>query len=185
MEHTEINQYKERLSALLQKDMPYIVLGSVVMIGLVGYASLAIYKNNYNIFAPKNTGPTVLSINAKSETVEKMIKDQKLDLVTPSPTLTPTPSFPNLNDLALPEQDQNEDEDTEDQESDVVGEISAISSGQVTYKEKTYIVQEGDTLAIIASKVYGDENAWQRIADENGIFNPDDIYVGLELQIPR
>lgn len=65
------------------------------------------------------------------------------------------------------------------------GQISAIQSGQVTYKQNKYVIQPGESLADIAQKVYGDKNAWPRIANANGITNPDHIEVGMELVIPR
>ncbi|MEG4879876.1 LysM peptidoglycan-binding domain-containing protein, partial [Microcoleus sp. K1-B6] len=52
---------------------------------------------------------------------------------------------------------------------------------------RTYTVQPGDTLSIIAQKFYGDANLWQRIYDANrGIIgdNPDRIFPGQNLVIP-
>ncbi|MFA9288416.1 MAG: LysM peptidoglycan-binding domain-containing protein [Weeksellaceae bacterium] len=66
------------------------------------------------------------------------------------------------------------------------GQISAISSGQVTYKEKTYTVQLGDSLANIAQQAYGDSNAWVKIAEANNLLdNPDALEAGMKLIIPR
>jgi nucleoid-associated protein YgaU len=45
---------------------------------------------------------------------------------------------------------------------------------------KTYTVKSGDTLSGIAAK-YG--TSWQRLADINGISNPDVIYPGQVLTI--
>jgi nucleoid-associated protein YgaU len=49
-----------------------------------------------------------------------------------------------------------------------------------------YTVVAGDTLRSIAQQIYGDENQWQRIFDENRdqISNPDVISVGQVLIIP-
>lgn len=66
-----------------------------------------------------------------------------------------------------------------------VGEISAISSAQVTYVENKYIVQPGDSLSIIAQKVYGDIFAWPRIMNANNLLTPDSIEAGMVLIIPR
>jgi spore germination protein len=65
------------------------------------------------------------------------------------------------------------------------GEISAISSDKVTYKQEKYIVQPGDSLSIIAFKVYGDYNAWPTLAKINNLPNPEAIEVGMVLIIPR
>lgn len=66
-----------------------------------------------------------------------------------------------------------------------VGEISASSTSQVTYTEGKYVVQPGDSLSSIALKVYGDLFAWPRILQANNLLNPDQVEVGMILNIPR
>ena len=48
--------------------------------------------------------------------------------------------------------------------------------------QETYVVQPGDTLSGIGAKLGVD---WRAIAQANGISNPDLIYVGQVLRIPR
>jgi len=66
-----------------------------------------------------------------------------------------------------------------------VGDISAMSTSQVTYVENKYVVQPGDSLSIIAQKVYGDVFAWPRIMNANNLATPDSIEAGMVLIIPR
>lgn len=66
-----------------------------------------------------------------------------------------------------------------------VGDISALSTSQVTYVENKYVVQPGDSLSIIAQKVYGDLYAWTRIMNANNLITPDSIEAGMVLIIPR
>lgn len=66
-----------------------------------------------------------------------------------------------------------------------VGDISAIATSQVTYVENKYVVQPGDSLSIIAQKVYGDIFAWPRIMNANNLLTPDSIEAGMVLIIPR
>ena len=42
----------------------------------------------------------------------------------------------------------------------------------------SYIVQRGDTLGKIATKIYGDSSKWREIADFTGVSNPSLIYPG-------
>ena len=52
---------------------------------------------------------------------------------------------------------------------------------------RVYVVEEGDTLAIIATKEYGDASLWQKIYDANKDVigpDPDKIQVGMKLKIP-
>jgi nucleoid-associated protein YgaU len=65
------------------------------------------------------------------------------------------------------------------------GDISSIQSGQVTFQQEKYSVQLGDSLSMIAYRVYGDYNAWPTIAKTNNLSNPEAIEVGMILTIPR
>ena len=52
---------------------------------------------------------------------------------------------------------------------------------------KKYTVKEGDTLSLIAKKIYGDESKYKKIYEANKDLigpDPDLIKVGLELTIP-
>ncbi len=53
--------------------------------------------------------------------------------------------------------------------------------------DEWYTVQSGDTLSEIAQKFYGDgsRDSYMKIAQANGLDNPDLIRVGQKLQIPR
>lgn len=66
-----------------------------------------------------------------------------------------------------------------------IGDISATSTSQVTYVENRYVVQPGDSLSIIAQKVYGDLYAWTRIMNANNLVTPNIIEAGMVLIIPR
>jgi len=51
----------------------------------------------------------------------------------------------------------------------------------------SYTIAEGDTLASIADKFYGDSSLWRRIYDANRQAigdNPDNVRVGTTLRIP-
>jgi nucleoid-associated protein YgaU len=52
---------------------------------------------------------------------------------------------------------------------------------------KSYTVKEGDTLSLIAKKIYGDESKYKKIYEANKDLigpDPDMIKVGQELTIP-
>ncbi|MDR0765273.1 MAG: LysM peptidoglycan-binding domain-containing protein [Synergistaceae bacterium] len=50
---------------------------------------------------------------------------------------------------------------------------------------RTYRVNRGDTLWIIAEKVYGQGSLWTLIAGANGIRNPNKLIMGQELILPQ
>ena len=47
-----------------------------------------------------------------------------------------------------------------------------------------YVVKSGDNLSKISKNFYGNPNEYSKIAQANGISNPDKITVGQELKIP-
>ncbi len=65
------------------------------------------------------------------------------------------------------------------------GEIAPAMTKQVTITSAQYTVQHGDYLWKIAENAYGDGHAWVRIAQANHLANPDMIFSGNVLVIPR
>jgi LysM repeat protein len=50
--------------------------------------------------------------------------------------------------------------------------------------DRTYTIREGDSLAGVAQRTYGDPALYRRLADYNGIADPDLIVVGQVIRIP-
>ena len=94
----------------------------------------------------------------KNSAIEKVLVDDSVNYISPSPSMI---------------------------KKEADGQISAIQTDQVTYKEDKYIVKLGDTLRIIAEQVYGDPEAYAPIMKANNLASPDLIEVGMELVIPR
>jgi nucleoid-associated protein YgaU len=65
------------------------------------------------------------------------------------------------------------------------GVIVEAKTEKVTLKEVNYKVKEGDYLWKIALEAYGDGYQWSKIAKINNLINPDIIYAGAVLIIPR
>ncbi|MBM4156285.1 MAG: LysM peptidoglycan-binding domain-containing protein [Lentisphaerae bacterium] len=65
--------------------------------------------------------------------------------------------------------------------------LARPSPAPAVAQAQTYTVQSGDTLSVIAGKVYGDPNAWRRIYDANKGLLPDPGSVRPQqvLVIPR
>lgn len=51
-------------------------------------------------------------------------------------------------------------------------------------KQQTYTVKSGDTLGVICRKFYGSSSLYKKLADYNGIKNPNLIYPGQILKLP-
>ena len=70
--------------------------------------------------------------------------------------------------------------------SSTIGEIiSGETTSKAIYTEGKYVVQPGDSLSLIAQKVYGDLFAWPKLLQANSLISADQIEVGMILTIPR
>lgn len=65
------------------------------------------------------------------------------------------------------------------------GEVAPVKTEQVTITGAQYTVQPGDYLWEIALNAYGDGYAWARIAQANKLADPNLIFSGNVLVIPR
>lgn len=104
------------------------------------------------------------------------------------PTLETTQEVVDESNIITAIDNDNEDdvivevvEEVNNKIDDTVGQVSTNTAN----KMKTYVVQSGDTLGKISSKVLGTTTAWKKIAEANGITNPKHLKVGMTLNIPE
>lgn len=69
-------------------------------------------------------------------------------------------------------------------QSDEVVEASAVPSSSTNGSDGVYVVEKGDTLAIISKKMYGDVTHVDAICRMNGLSNGNLIYIGQKLLLP-
>lgn len=69
-------------------------------------------------------------------------------------------------------------------QSDEVVEASAVPSSSTNGSDGVYVVERGDTLAIISKKMYGDVTHVDAICRMNGLSNGNLIYIGQKLILP-
>lgn len=83
-------------------------------------------------------------------------------------------------------QPDEQEEPEEDSSSDATAEASdsAFQSSGENGSNGVYVVEKGDTLAIISRKMYGDITHVDAICRMNGIEDGDLIYVGQKLLLP-
>ena len=107
--------------------------------------------------------------------VGQVLEIPKLAETTPTPLPTETPSPTSSPTTSLPQGETNQ-----------LGTGGAdITIWGPKIEGKTYTVQEGDWLSKISARAYGDIFAYQKLAQANNIPNPDLIYPGQVLTIPR
>ncbi len=67
------------------------------------------------------------------------------------------------------------------QEPEITSELPPLPSSKSV---KLYIVEKGDTLSLIAEKVYGNKDMWHKIRDANKIQNINALHPGTKLIVP-
>jgi nucleoid-associated protein YgaU len=66
----------------------------------------------------------------------------------------------------------------------IIEHVKELVSQKDEHHNVTYTVKSGDTLSAIAQRYFGDASEYGKIAQANGIDNPDHIQVGQVLTIP-
>lgn len=89
-----------------------------------------------------------------------------------APPAEPLPAEGEGESLAVPQMGTEVE-----QQQAAVGMAAAPGIPELGSK-MSYVVQRGDTLASIATKIYGDMNKWREIAEFTGMANPNMIYPG-------
>lgn len=165
MENTGIftTDYKTLLSNKLRKNYKSAVIGTFIvsLLFTLFYFQIThaqrINGNTLGLFGTSN-----IEQSAVVQDLKKKVQDNNMVMIA-----TATPE----GGLAIV--------------TDTDGEISAISTNQVTLTQEKYTVQPGDSISSIALRAYGDVNAWVRIAEANSLPNPETIEPGVILIIPR
>lgn len=89
-------------------------------------------------------------------------------------------------ELTIPALEEEDVESSEVAETTVAPEATTTQEqGKNEVAGQTYTVVEGDNLWTIAERAYNDGYKWVEIANANQLPNPDLIYVGTVLQLPR
>lgn len=168
----QVTEYQNRLKELAKRDYIYLFIGLIVVFIAGSFLYTQFHPGkSFLIFKTAIDEETF----SKTNDIAEVIKQRNINFISTTPSNIPNgltnPNPTAKNTLTPP---------------DGAGQISAIATGRVTYSGKTYTVKKGDSLENIALIVYGDKHGWVRIAEANGLMrNPDAIYEGMVLTIPR
>ena len=144
----------------------------------------------------KSVQSTLNSLTGKTDTVETQETSGQVTAVTSDNEAEPDETDAagiqaNDADSQKTEDSQNDSSDADAQNEDESGQNAAdtqTSDGGTSSSENgsdgVYIVEKGDTLAIISRKMYGDVTHVDAICRMNGITNGNLIYVGQKLLLP-
>lgn len=123
---------------------------------------------------------TAVTSDEKTKTDEKGREDTKTDDAKTDDTKNDDTVSQNTKDSQTPGAGSDvQNEDKSDQQTSA-GETDSLENGS----DGIYIVEEGDTLAIISRKMYGDVSHVDAICRMNGITDGNLIYVGQKLLLP-
>jgi LysM repeat protein len=161
--------YRNKIKELIKDESKYLITGVFVIAAISTFTIIQFRnKNILGVFSFDASEDSPIAISDKTDDIMKILVTKTIDYVSPS--INKEQRELSVTGISRPEEN---------------GQISAIASGRVTNTEDKYVVKPGDSLASIAQEVYGDLNAWVRIAQANNITNPDSVEVGMTLIIPR
>jgi nucleoid-associated protein YgaU len=207
---TWFKKNKKINSTTVTGNVEYIIEGQVVFKTIDGQVILLIGKkaasvasvNNYivrvfgNVYAPSDVYPrgaiSVRNFRVLEEitqpmtepVVEPVATEPTASYIEPEPYLEPEP----ITELVLEPEVELDDvqhpgaydgpivaDDNDDEEALVEPSFDDFQK---------YVVQPGDSLGKISSKIFGTSSRWKEIAELNTINNPRALRVGMTLKIP-
>ncbi len=189
---TNHNQnYKKLLLSQLQKKYSYLLLGiTIIILGYLSLKSLFPAKKQsifQKLLTPTKTKQQVeekkekIYITKAGDHLWKIAEEtygsgyNAYDIAKANKITNPDIIYAGVK-LILPEVTPK---------SPTKGSIVAAQTLPVKMAEAKYTVKSGDYLWKIAIDAYGDGYAWVKIATTNKIANPNLIYPGTVLNIPR
>ena len=94
---------------------------------------------------------------------------------------SPLPSLNLDNDILEDEKEEKDDKELQTPQN--IDETEQVENKKQI--PKTYTVQSGDSLSGISKKIFGDSSMVNKIMELNDMDNPDTIYIGKVLKLPR
>ena len=146
-----------------------------------------------NVYKPSDKYPTgalqvrnYRVIDEATATTPIVATDDKTASEEPNPEPYEEPSLESAPEVA----EETTEVTAAPQEEETVVEVEEekeepAPAPKASKAAKTYVVQSGDTLGKISSKLFGTTTKWKKIAEANGITNPKHLKVGMTLKVPE
>lgn len=185
--------YSRLLLESLQNKFPNLLLGFTVLVIIVLLASLAWQKGGKDLPVAKSLTQFLTGQKGEEEKEPKTYIVKDGDHLWTIAELHYGSGY-NAYDLAKANNIQDPDLLTSGQKLVIPeltpaeatgGDVSSLQIDSPEAEAQTYVVKEGDQLWKIAQGVYGVESAWLKIAEANNLKDPDTLFVGQILTLPR
>jgi hypothetical protein len=177
MSFTEEDQYTDSgLAYVAPPKRKPLLLALFIIFGIAAVAALTIFL--YKIFE----GPSVPPLEARQQTPTEIAADSQSEAESPADTIEANPP-------AVVEADTTVEPVVEESVRD--GPLRPEATGVTPSASDTFIggvwywIRWGDTLWDISSSFYRTPWHYGRIANENSIRNPDLIFAGAKIFIPK
>lgn len=193
--YKKTSNYQTLVINTVREKYPYLLLGLTVL--LIAYLVISSFLSKKQLFQVNNNketaaSTTTTSTTSKTEETKKYVVKEGDDLWHIAQATYG--SGYNAYDVAKANNIANPSIIEAGQElilpsltpkQPTTGEVVEANTSQVTITGAQYTVQHGDYLWKIAQDSYGDGFSWVRIAQANNLANPDIIFAGNVLLIPR
>lgn len=181
-----INAREERQQGKRTSRMMYAMSACLVLVVVImGVVTM----NNFDKMKSVETTLDSLSSSASADTNTAEVKETSgnVTAVTGESSREPVENGsaePAEEDKPEPQDSAAENTVPEAQTAENPDTAELADTSQVNGSDGIYIVEEGDTLAIISRKMYGDVTHVDAIARMNGLTDGNLIYIGQKLLLP-
>lgn len=175
---------KGQLTAWLTEEKPVVIVGQEQNKELVSQQVQQSQSDNEAEKESEEEAQAVMStLVAEDKLADAILQENENAVETPGPSQTEVPV-----QTTEPIQTLEPAQTTEPTPTVAPEETSAPAQTQspeeVVQRIESYIIQKGDTLIAISTRIYGNESAVSQICALNNISNPDNIQIGQKILLP-
>lgn len=189
---TEVINYKKLVFATIKDKLSYFILGAVIVLGLSLFLLVKFMTSQKIVVKINSEQNSKAVVAAKTEVKTYVVKEgDTLWKISENSYGSGYNAYDiakanRLSDANIISTNQTLIIPSVTPKETTAGEVAAAATtAPVTLRKDTYTVQKGDFLWDIALRAYGDGYMWTKIANANNITNPDYIFSGNVLKLPR
>lgn len=175
---------KGQLTAWLTDEKPVVIVGQEQNKELVSQQVQQSQSDNEAEKESEEEAQAVMStLVAEDKLADAILQENENAVETAGPTQTEAP-VQTTEPIQTPEPVQTTEPTPTAAPEETSAPVQTQSPEETVQRIESYIIQKGDTLIAISTRIYGNESAVSQICALNNISNPDNIQIGQKILLP-
>ena len=175
---------KGQLTAWLTDEKPVVIVGQEQNKELVSQQVQQSQSDNEAEKESEEEAQAVMStLVAEDKLADAILQENENAAETAGPTQTEAP-VQTTEPIQTPEPVQTTEPTPTAAPEETSAPVQTQSPEETVQRIESYIIQKGDTLIAISTRIYGNESAVSQICALNNISNPDNIQIGQKILLP-